>query len=430
MPAIAALRRRPGLMVSAAVTITVPGLLAAVALVGHEHAASAASVASVAAAGAESLGSGPPATLSTAPFPAGAQAGPAAVSHEASIAVRQAAAEAGRVAGVRAQFFDYTASAQSGLGMRLLTKSATAGLAASYQGVELIAQWGVSGAETTVSDVWHRGGLTVTQTSDAGTLSNGQPYVSYDDNGSPEGVFGVTSALVALLGKHYIAVYQGTGSAVGRPALIVGLDRADGSLAARFWLDKQTMVPLRREVYDTSAQLISEDAFVQVQFGAQTPPPAVAATSPSPAGSAWAAAPAPARLVADLNKQGWQLPAALPGGLPLYAAALSPAGAGQVVDLGYSDGLSVVSLFVQRGTLAPKPAGWQQASLVGHQVYVAGHSIIWAGDGFVYTMMADAPPAVVTQVVASLPQETAPGGVFGRITRGLQRLATLVNPFG
>jgi sigma-E factor negative regulatory protein RseB len=399
-------------------------------VVGHEHAASAASAAAMARAGAESLGSGPPATLSTAPLPAAAQAGPAAVSQAASTAARQAVAEAGKVAGMRAELSDYTASVQGGLGMRLLAKSATAGLAASYQGVELIAQSGVSGTETMVSDVWHRDGMTVTQTSDTGTLGNGQPYVSYDaDNGSPEGVFGVTSALVALLGQHYIAVYQGTGSAVGRPALIVELDRADGSVAARFWLDKQTMVPLRREVYDTSTQLISEDAFVQVQFGAGTPAPAVTATSASPAGSAWAAAPVPAQLVADLNKQGWQLPAALPGGLPLYAAAQSPASAGQVVDLGYSDGLSVVSLFVQRGTLAAKPAGWQQDSLLGHQVYVAGHSLIWAGGGFVYTMMADAPPGVVAQVVASMPEDSAPGGVFNRITRGLQRLAALVDPF-
>ena len=108
---------------------------------------------------------------------------------------------------------------------------------------------------------------------------------------------------------------RGTGSAVGRPALIVELRRADGSLAARFWLDKQTMVPLRREVYDTSAELISQDAFVQVQFGALRPPPAAMAATKSPAGSAWAAVTAPAQLVLELNKQGWRLPGALPGGL-------------------------------------------------------------------------------------------------------------------
>ena len=394
MPAL----RRPGLLLSAVVAITVPGVLAVVALLGPDHSATTATAMAGAGAGEATAGSG--------------------------------------------ELYDYAESAQDGMGMRLLGESAAAGLAVSYQGVELLAQWGVAGQDTIVSDVWHSGGVTVTQTSDAAMLAGAQPYVSYDvDNRSPEGVFGVTKTLVSLLGRHYVAVYQGPGSAVGRPALIIELHRADGSLAARFWLDKQTMVPLRREVFDTSAQLISEEAFVQVQFGTLPKPAAAAgaaaiggaktsagATAAAPARSAWTAVAAPAQLLAELNKQGWQLPVTLPGGLPLYSASRTTTGAGQVLDLGYSDGLSVVSLFVQRGTLAQRPAGWQQVSLPGHQVYVAGHSIIWAGGGFVYTMLADAPPRVVTQVVASLPRNTAPG-FFDRIMRGFSRLAAAADPF-
>jgi MucB/RseB family protein len=403
MLAVPALRR-PGLLISAVLAITVPGVLAIVALLGPDH------------------------TATRATAFAGAGAGEAATGGE---------------------LYDYAETAQDGMGIQLLGESAAAGLAVSYQGVELLAQSGVAGQDTIVSDVWHSGGVTVTQTSDAAMLTGTQPYVSYDvNNRSPEGVFGVTKALVSLLGQHYVAVYQGTGSAVGRPALIVELHRADGSLAARFWLDRQTMVPLRREVFDTSARLISEEAFVQVQFGALTKPPGRAATPGSgvkasakasagataggtaatPSGSGWSVVTAPAQLLAGLNKQGWRLPVSLPGGLPLYSAARSTTTAGQVLDLGYSDGLSVVSLFVQRGTLAQRPAGWQQVSLPGHQVYVAGHSIIWAGGGFVYTMLADAPPVLVTQVVASLPQNTAPG-FFDRIMRGFHRLAAVANPF-
>jgi sigma-E factor negative regulatory protein RseB len=395
MPAL----RRPGLLISAVAAITVPGVLAIVALLGPDHTAASATAFAGAGAGEATTGSG--------------------------------------------ELYDYAETAQDGMGIQLLGESAAAGLAVSYQGVELLAQSGVAGQDTIVSDVWHSGGVTVTQTSDAAMLTGTQPYVSYDvDNHSPEGVFGVTKTLVSLLGQHYVAVYQGTGSAAGRPALIVELHRADGSLAARFWLDKQTMVPLRREVFDTSARLISEEAFVQVQFGTLTnlPGPAAAssakasakasagATAATPSGSGWSTVTAPAQLLAGLNKQGWRLPVSLPGGLPLYSAARSTTTGGQVLDLGYSDGLSVVSLFVQRGTLAQRPAGWQQVSLPGHQVYVAGHSIIWAGDGFVYTMLADAPPLVVTQVVASLPQNTAPG-FFGRIMRGFRRLAAVADPF-
>ena len=64
----------------------------------------------------------------------------------------------------------------------------------------------------------------------------------------------------------------------------------------------------------------------------------------------------------------------------------------------------------------------------GHLVYVAGHSITWAGRGLVYTMIADAPPQTVQAVVAALPGNAAPGFLV-RIGRGLHRLATLVNPF-
>jgi sigma-E factor negative regulatory protein RseB len=419
------LLRRPGLLLSAAVTLTVPGVLAVLAVVGHEHAAFEASSEAVSLGSSAPPASMPVESLSAAAVPTTA-AGPGAV--------RDAAAEMEKIPGLHAAAFSVAVNPQQELGMRLLSKSAAAGLTMSYQGVELIAQSGVNGAVTMISDVWHQGGgLTVTQTSDAGMLTSNQPYVSYDvDNHSPEGVFGVTQTLVALLGRHYIAAYQGTGIALGRAALVVELHRADGSLAARFWLDKQTLVPLRRDVYDASARLVSEDAFVQVQFGALTAPPAgtaaASASASAPARSAWSKAAVPASLLAEVNGQGWRLPAALPGGLSLYAAAQGKTSAGEVADLGYSDGLSVVSLFVQRGTLAPKMSGWQAVDVSGHLVYVAGHSITWAGRGLVYTMIADAPPQVVQAVVAALPGNAAPGFLV-RIGRGLDRLATLVNPF-
>lgn len=409
MPAL----RRPGLLASVAVTITVPGVLAVLAVLGHEG---------VAPETAYTLsGALPAGSLPAALAPAVPAAAPARV--------RDLAAEMETVSVESTAI--RRAVARQAVGLRLLGESAAAGLATSYQGVELIAQLGVDGTVTMISDVWHRSrGLTITRTSDATALADSQPYVSYDaDNHSPEGVFGVTKTLVALVGRHYVAVYRGNGSAAGRPALIVELNRGDGSLAARFWLDRQTMVPLRRDVYDASAHLISEDAFVQVQFGSLAAQPGAAGNVRSRHKSAWATADVPAKLVAGLNDGGWHLPAGLPGGLPLYAAARSQTVMGQVVCLGYSDGLSVVSLFVQRGTLAPKMAGWVPVDLSGHLVYVVGHSITWAGRGFVYTMIADAPPQTVKEVVASLPPASSPG-FLGRIGRGLDRLAALVNPFG
>lgn len=409
--------RRPGLLLSAAMTITVPGVLAAIAVLGHEHAILQAR------SGALSLGAaGPPASLpagSASALPAVLLAGPGADRGADAHVVKVSATS------MHAALFDDEANGQQDVGMRLLGKAAAAGLATSYQGVELLAQSGVTGTVTMISSVWHRGGgLTVTQTSDATVLEGAQPYLAYaGDRHSPEGVFGVTNTLVSLLAGHYVAVYTGTGSAVSRPALIVELHRPDGSLAARFWLDSKTLVPLRRDVFDDSARLVSEDAFVQVQFGSLAAPPSGA----SPVQSQWSRVAAPAKLLLELDGQGWQLPAALPGGLTLYEAARSQASGGQVVDLGYSDGLSVISLFVERGTLA-KMTGWQPVSVSGRVVYAADHSITWAGRGFVYTVIADAPPQTVEQAVAALPRDTAPG-FLSRIGRGLDRLASLVNPF-
>jgi sigma-E factor negative regulatory protein RseB len=287
----------------------------------------------------------------------------------------------------------------------------------------------VNGTVTVLSQVWHQGGgLTLIR-----TLSGATPVVSYDTGDrSPAGVFGVTGAQVTLLGKHYIAAYRGSGTSSGLPATIVEVYRFDGSLAARFWLDTRTLVPLRREDFDSTDKLVSDELFTEVQFGPLTQRPAAATTeSPAPAsssGSVWVTASSPATQVALLAKRGVRLPGTALAGLPLYAAGWSGAGTGQVTDLEYTDGLSVISLFVQRGTLAASMAGWQPLSLDGDRVYVSGHAVTWAGRGEVYTVIADAPPQTVAEAVAALPGGGQPG-LVDRLGRGFDRLAHLVDPF-
>ena len=326
-------------------------------------------------------------------------------------AVRNAVATVQRTSGGPVTVYSDVAAAQQARAMHLLVLAASAGQATSYQGVEETRQLGVNGATVTVfSQVWHQGGgLTLIR-----TLSGSTPVVSYDTGDrSPAGVFGVTGSQVTLLGKHYIAAYRGAGTSSGLPATIVAVYRFDGSLAARFWLDARTHVPLRREDFDTADKLVSDELFTKVQFGPLTERPTAATIeSPAPAsssGSAWVASSTPAVQVALLAKRGVRLPGTLLAGLPLYAAGWSGSGEGQVTDLEYSDGLSVISLFVQRGTLAARMAGWQPLSLDGVRVYVSGHSVTWAGRGEVYTMIADAPPQTVAEAVAALPGGGQPG---------------------
>ena len=102
-----------------------------------------------------------------------------------------------------------------------------------------------------------------------------------------------------------------------------------------------------------------------------------------------------------------------------------------MLDLGYSDGLSVVSVFEQRGNLAAKLAGWRRTTVDGHVVFVAEpdqRSMTWSSRGMVYTVMADAPAQTVDAVVGVLPHDRPPG-FWKRMSRGMVRLASWVNPF-
>jgi sigma-E factor negative regulatory protein RseB len=319
----------------------------------------------------------------------------------------------------------------SALATRLLWQAAQAAVLTSYQGEEIVSHWGTSGGTFLVSDIWHvSGGQTVTRTLDAGTYSSSEPYLSSDTDGRwPEGVLGVTTQLVGLLETHYVVVYAGAGSADNRAAQIVEAWRDDGSLAARFWLDDATKLPLEREVFDSDAHVISEDVFINVQFPKQAPVFAPASGPADPQGP-WTQ-PLPASQLLALRAHGWLVPPQLPGGLSLFTGAQTQTSTGAVLDLGYSDGLSVVSVFEQRGNLAAGLAGWQKITVAGHVVYAAEpdqRSLTWSSRGMVYTVMADAPAQTVDEVIGVLPHDTPPG-FWKRMSRGFARLASWVDPF-
>ena len=320
------------------------------------------------------------------------------------------------------------------LAARLLAQAAQAAIGTSYQGEEVVTRWSQGsanqngGGSVLVSDVWHvSGGQTVTQTLDAGTPT--QPYLSSDDDGqAPEGVLGVTAPLVRLLETHYVVAYAGTSSADDRTAQVVEARRSDGSLAARFWLDDATKLPLEREVYDPAAQVISRDLFINVRFATQGSTPS---SAPADAQGRWTDPFSQAQLLA-LRARGWLVPAQLPGGLSLFTGAETMADPSTVLDLGYSDGLSVISVFEQRGQLSASLPGWRKVTVAGHVIFVAGpdqRSLTWSGRGTVYTVVADAPTPTVDAVVGALPHDKPPG-FWKRMTRGLVRLASWVNPFG
>lgn len=311
-------------------------------------------------------------------------------------------------------------------GLRLLRQAATACQQVTYHGVQVVAWWGSDGPATSTVDVWHqpgRGTLAQPASTADGTPGRADPLVSPDT--SPDGSLDLSGPLLDLMQVNYEVRYTGDGDADDRPAHIIEVRRPGGSLAARFWLDAATSLPLRRDMFDTSARRISEDAFVSLNVGA-----AGLAAMPATAASPWSGRLSRTQ-VAALRAESWPLPAGLPGHLALFAAEQTTGSARPVVDMSYSDGLSVVSLFVQRGTLPTSMTGWRKEKVAGHPVYAAdsgGRSLAWSARGFEFTLIASAPPATVSQVVAALPRAPA-AGFWPRLKRGFHRIVSWANPF-
>jgi sigma-E factor negative regulatory protein RseB len=316
-----------------------------------------------------------------------------------------------------------------GAGLQLLQQAVAACQDTPYRGVQVVL-WREQGATTvSVVDVWHQPGrMTLVQA--AGVMPSGPdaaPAPAAAGYQDPDGILGVSQQLLNLLRSNYQVVYVGRGTVASRGALLVEVRRPGGGLAAQFWLDAVTKLPLRREIFSPGAQMISEDAFTDLQFGN-----GVLGAAPAVAAAPWATELDGAALAA-LRSQGWPLPGQLPDNLSLFTATRTSTRYGQVVGLSYSDGLAVVSLFVQRGQLAGPMPGWRPVSLDGRAVYAVDpaaqgeRSLAWSAGGFVYTLIADAPGATVGQVVAALPGNAALG-FWQRIGHGMQRLASWANP--
>ena len=309
--------------------------------------------------------------------------------------------------------------------VKLLSEAARACQRTTYAGVEVLGEWAGPGVATSVVNVWHApGGVAVAQAVAAAPHWSGEvPHIvlpaSYLGGQDMVGsvMLGMSPRLVALLSVNYRVATVGWGLVAGRPARVVTARLGDGRLAARFWLDKATRLPLRRETFDGRGHMVSDAAFAALTVG-----PAAAGRPPGAGPRPWVTA-RPARLQA----QGWPLPGPLPGNLALLGAREGHTAKGTVVDLDYSDGLSLMSVFVQRGHLQSRLTGWSRVAMGGSPVYSDGQTFVWSADGYVYTLVAAAPPQTVARVVAALPHDGSPG-LLGRLRQGVHRLLSWVIP--
>jgi sigma-E factor negative regulatory protein RseB len=329
-------------------------------------------------------------------------------------------------------------------GLLLMTAAVAACRSVSYRGIQIVAWSSRGGSSSYLIDVWHRAGQPQRAESD-GDADAGPGSARTPDHGShytgAVGVLSISPTMLRLLRSNYVIEYAGTGSASSRPARIVAVLRHDGSPAAQFWLDQDTGLPLRREMFDESGHRVSEGAFIDLQIGFSKIGSMPTARSQAwdayvfPNGSRGLGSRSSAVSVAALRHDGWPVPRTLAGNMALASVTRTATRAGPVLDASYSDGLSVVSLFIQRGELSGTLPGWHLARVHGLRVYSTGsgdvdeQGLAWSADGFVYTVIADAPPDSVARVIAQLPHD-GNMGFWGRVVRGVKRMGSWFDPFG
>ncbi|WP_165959140.1 MucB/RseB C-terminal domain-containing protein [Actinomadura sp. KC345] len=256
---------------------------------------------------------------------------------------------------------------------------------------------------------------------------------------------GFTRETLALLTENYSVVRAADSSVCGRRARVVEARRADGTPAGRFWIDAETGLMLHRELIDARGHAVVATGFSEISFTEPPPAPVVVdgprrglARFPDTGGSASGGRGAAAKWgdeldgaeLEELRERGWPVPEDLPGRLTLHDARREN-GAGPV-HLSYSDGLAAVSVFVQPGVLDEDAlGGWQKVVKDDRTVFrreSLRHWAVSAGDGYVVTVLTDAPQSTAEAVAARL-QGSAAEPFWPRLWRGARRLASAVDPF-
>lgn len=315
--------------------------------------------------------------------------------------------------------------AEPSRGHELLTLSVSTARGHSYSGTQFVVFWSEEESTSALVEVIHRAGRdTVMRVAPTPSLPDGATYHQDDSQ------LLVDQATLALMVRNYEAEVQGTDRVAGRATNVVVVRKPGLSPQARFWLDTETHLPLRREVYDADGRVLRASAFVDVELAEPSTAEIPSGIDrPEPSGELLDSA-----ALDDLRDDDWLLPAGLPGGLELIEARTIGEGDDRVVHLSYSDGISTLSLFEQQGTLDTESLeGWRKESLGGARVYAKPtypRRIVWSGKGRVFTLVAECQQPTVEEVVAALPHSEPDTGIAARLGRGVKRVGSWFNPFG
>lgn len=314
----------------------------------------------------------------------------------------------------------------------LIERCARASHAMSYSGTQFVTIFGQPQTVSVIADVEHKAGEGTMLSIHATAAADQRKVWEQDadeDTWTPSlssalTPYAVASPALALLKQHFSARVTGASKVAGRDTQIVELTRASGSVASRMWLDSQTALPLRREIYDDRGRLARLTGYLDFSV---LPVPSQGQRLAASTSSSTEEAVAEGE-IATMRGKGWSIPQRL-GALDLVEVRRSP---DAVLHAVYSDGLSTVSVFQQSGRFKPTDR-WTKQTVAKHAVWVMGGipgAISWSAKGKVYTVVADAGAPELDSMIKVLPLHERRSGILHRLHHGADRVMSWFNPFG
>lgn len=233
---------------------------------------------------------------------------------------------------------------------------------------------------------------------------------------------GSTAALdvEAVLGSREAEVLDDVVLDTG-PATPVVLRRQVGApIVDTLYVDADNDLLVRRETRDADGRVLRVVAYTRLQTVDTGGPGRVIRQEADPV-------PEPALADDEDADDVAALPVELGGGFRLVSSEER----GSLLSARYSDGLSVLSVYHQEGSLDTTAlAGATMVEVADRHVWswpgTEPLRLVWNGGGRTWTAVTDAPLAVVGDAVGSLPGDLVGQDVVARVVRGIDRAADRV----
>lgn len=308
----------------------------------------------------------------------------------------------------------------------LLLRATSADDRVSYTGTQYVSAWSplaaAAAATSAVMRIRHSAG----GSTEVWSHDESEPVLWDEPGPASHAWLAGTNDSVNLIESAYRLQLGEPERVAGRLTDVVDAVRADGSVAARLWLDRETALTLRRETFKPDGSMLNASAYVALNVTDAMA--CCGGSSQTLSGTTVARAE-----LADFRAAGWLCPEVVHGGFALYNAQRVD----DVLHVSYSDGVMTASVFQQKGRLDVNDMdGYSTRQFAGGTVFIQPGppaSFTWSSAGRVFTAVSDGPVAVIEAIVAAAPpDELVPAdedGFAQRLARGAQRVGSWLNPF-